>query len=54
MTIQQIPECIKTALASAKTALSEKKSQDAVDKAFDLNTAIQGLKKLVTTESYVL
>ena len=57
MTIQQIPECIKkTALASAKTALSEKKSQDAVDKAAsDLNTAIQGLKKAeVTTESYVL
>ncbi len=47
---------LKTALASAKTALSEKKSQDAVDKAAsDLNTAIQGLKKAeVTTESYVL
>ena len=47
---------LKTALASAKTALSEKKSQDAVDKAAsDLDTAIQGLKKAeVTTESYVL
>ena len=47
---------LKTALASAKTALSEKKSQDAVNKAAsDLDTAIQGLKKAeVTTESYVL
>ena len=47
---------LKTALASAKTALYEKKSQDAVDKAASaLDNAIQGLIKAeVTTESYVL